>query len=64
MFGGAKGKPNSYRDSTVEVEESRDHESFKRKARSNFGCFCLALALFKRFIYFICTDVLPVCMSI
>lgn len=63
MFGEAKGEPNSYGDSTVEVKGSRGHESFKGKARSNFGCFCLALALFKRFIYFMCIDVLPVCMS-
>lgn len=48
MFGEAKGEPNSYRDSTVEVEKSRGHESFKGKARSNFGCFCLVLVLFKK----------------
>lgn len=64
MFGEAKGEPNSYRDSTVEAETSRRQESFKRKARSNFGCFCLALALFKRFVYFMCIGVMPVCMSI
>lgn len=51
-------------DSTVEAETSRRQESFKRKARSNFGCFCLALALFKRFVYFMCIGVMPVCMSI